>query len=187
MARSARSASPSFIAVQVTTRSQTATGGPHSSSWKPLNTTTTDFVYKASTDEFAAIADNVLSPSGGAELRNQHAETIRNHAAWRYDFSVPLARSHWHIASAGQSYGPGYTGAIWIDRDSGRILRIEASAAELPSWFPLNVYETSVDYDLAPLGGQSYLLPTHSESVGCQTATKACTRTVTDFRDYRVQ
>jgi hypothetical protein len=178
---------PAYFAKQSVTKTVAGSGGPRAAAWKPLGTQTSDYTSKPGSDEFSAILENVTPPGGAADLRNKREEAIHNHPAWRYDFTVPLARSHWHITTSGQSYSPGYTGSLWIEKGTGNILRVEASAQDLPDWFPLNHYQLSFDNTLVPLGSRQYLVPAHADAVSCLTASKACTRNVTEFTDFRVQ
>ena len=101
------------------------------------------------------------------DFHGKRATTIVNRAAFRYDFSVEQPNSHWHIESEGQSYQPGYTGSIWIDKENYRVLRIELSAQNMPRSFPLDQVESAVDYDYVLIGEGKYLLPVHSEALSC--------------------
>src|ERR1700686_4769956 len=75
--------------------------------------------------EFSSLQLDVLSPLTNADFHGKRSTTIVNRAAFRYDSSVEQPNSHWHIESQGQNYMPAYTGAIWIDKQTSRALRIE--------------------------------------------------------------
>ena len=128
---------------------------------------------------------DVLSPVTNAEFRNKHATTIVNRAAFRYDFTVEQPNSHWHIEADGQSWMPAYNGAIWIDKENYRVLRIEMFAQDMPRNFPLDQVEWAIDYDYVVIGDKKYLLPAHSETLSCVRAGTQCTRNVIEFRNYR--
>src|SRR5262249_3471073 len=51
--------------------------------------------------------------------------------------------------------------------------------------FPLDQVESSVDYAFVQIGGNSVLLPSHAEGLGCDRPGGGCNRNVIDFRDYR--
>ena len=138
-----------------------------------------------SSGEFSSLLLDVLSFSTNADFRGKRATTIVNRPAFRYDFSVEQPNSHWHVESLSQSYLPGYTGAIWIDEENYRVLRVELSAQNMPRSFPLDTVESAVDYDYVAIGDGTYLLPVHSESLSCARGTSDCSRNVIDFRNYK--
>ena len=127
----------------------------------------------------------MLSPNTNADFHGKRSTTIVNRAAFRYEFSVEQPNSHWHMEAQGQSYQPAYTGSIWIDKESYRVLRIELSAQNLPRAFPLDQVESAVDYDYVLIGDGKYLLPTHSEALSCAHGATNCTRNVIEFRNYK--
>jgi hypothetical protein len=202
---------PNYEVKQFTTRYQTEAARGRQTSWRALDTITADVKSQGgketygnltingkpssaapeksgawSTGEFSSLMLDLLSPYTDAEFRNKRTTSIVNRAAVRYDFSVDQTNSHWHVNTESQSYNPAYTGAIWIDQQNFRVLRIELSAKNMPSGFPLDTVESAVDYDYVRLGdSQQYLLPTHAESLSCARGTADCQRNVTEFRNYR--
>ena len=135
--------------------------------------------------EFSSLLQDILLPYTNADFHGKRASTIVNRAAFRYDFSVEQQNSHWHVQSEGQSYLPAYSGAIWIDKENYRVLRIELSAQNMPRGFPLDQVESAVDYDYVLIGEGKYLLPTHSEALSCARAGNDCTRNVIEFSNYK--
>jgi hypothetical protein len=98
---------------------------------------------------------------------------------------VEQRNSHWDIHAVSESYSPGYTGTIWIDKATSRVLRIEIAAEKIPRGFPLDTVESAIDYDFVLIGDSKYLLPVHSEALSCRRGTSECTRNVIDFRNYK--
>lgn len=201
---------PNYIVKQYTTRYQTDTAHGNRTSWQALDVVTADVVcengkesYKNllingkaprdaieksgswSTGEFATILQGILHPSTDADFHNKRSTTIANRAAYRYDYSVEQSRSMWHVTASSESYIPGYTGSIWIDKETYRVLRIEMSAVNMPRSFPLDAVESAVDYDYVLIGEQKHLLPVHSEALSCMRGTAECTRNVIEFRNYK--
>jgi hypothetical protein len=201
---------PNFVVKQFTTRYQTEAAHGSPASWHTNDKVTADVVsedgkesYKNilvngkppkdgvektgswSTGEFSSVMLDVLSTGTRADFHNKRSTTIVNRAAYLYDFSVERKNSHWHIYSISDSYLPEYTGAIWIDKETARVLRVELSAKNLPGTFQLDKVESSVDYDYVPIGDGKFLLPVHSEALSCERGTGGCSRNVIDFRNYR--
>jgi hypothetical protein len=201
---------PDYTVKQFTTRYQSYLTRTRSLAWKSLDNVTADLVYQDgreryqnillngrpsreppektgswSSGEFASLHQDVMSPLTDTDFHGKRLTSIANRSAWRYDFSVTQANSHWHLSSDGASAQPAFTGAIWLDQETGRALRIELSARNLPSSFPLDQVESSVDYDFVTIAGARYLLPSHSEALSCSSGGRNCSRNVTEFRDYR--
>jgi hypothetical protein len=103
-----------------------------------------------------------------------------------YDYSVRQPRSHWHIIPPnGKGYAPAYTGAIWIDKETRRVVRIEQRTEAMPPDFPYSKAESTLDYDFVRIEGKQYLLPVHSENLSCHRGSVDCTRNDIEFRNYR--
>jgi len=142
-----------------------------------------------SSGEFSIILAGILSPKSAAQFTNQRPDPIGNRPSWHYDFAVDQTHSGWQLeashvfgASFVQRWSPAYGGSIWIDAETGQVLRFAISAREVPAAFPMDAVETSVDYDFVPIGDEKYVLPTHSETVTC--ARYQCYKNVTVFQDY---
>jgi len=144
-----------------------------------------------SAGEFSTQMLAILTPESAAQFTHQHAESIRSHPSYRYDFAIDQAHSSWHLSAANlgnattaMNYSPAYGGKIWIDRETGRALRIEMAAKGLPSGFPLASVESDTDYDFVKIGDGKYLLPVHSETTSCEQGGMMCLRNETDFQNY---
>lgn len=200
---------PNYVVKQYTTRYQSDSASRGRTSWQALDIVTADVVaedgkesYKNilvngkpsrnveqtgswSEGEFASTLQAILSPASDAAFINRRATTIANRPAYRYDYSIEQPRSSWRVEANGMSFRPAYGGAIWIDKETSRVLRIEMSARSVPRSFPLDQIESTVDYDFVQIGDKKYLLPTHSESLSCMRGTTQCSRNVIEFRNYR--
>jgi len=201
---------PNYVVKQFTTRYQTDTAHGSRTSWQALDVVTADVVtengkesYKNllvngkpprdaiektgswSTGEFATVLQGILAPQTDADFHNKRSTTIVNRPAYRYDYAVAQPNSMWHVYASAESYVPGYTGSIWIDKENFRVLRIEMSAVDMPRSFALDAVESAVDYDYVLIGDKKYLLPVHSEALSCVRGTAECTRNVIEFRNYK--
>ncbi|HXB75605.1 MAG TPA: hypothetical protein VNY05_45655 [Candidatus Acidoferrales bacterium] len=138
-----------------------------------------------STGEFGTILLNLFSPFTAADFHFRRDSRAGGIMAKMYDFEVTREHSSWSIHAESQSYQPAYSGSMWIDPATARVLRIEMSAKGMPTNFPIDHVETAVDYQFIRLGdAQQYLLPVHSESLSCQRGSDNCSRNVIDFRNY---
>ena len=200
---------PNYTVKQFTTRYQSDTAARGKTSWQAIDVVTADVLAengketyknilvngKATKDveksgswsegEFASTLQAILSPASDALFTGKRSTTIVNRPAFRYDYSIEQPRSNWLVEAGGSSYRPAYSGAIWIDKETSRVLRIEMSARNVPKAFPLDSVESTVDYDFVLIGDKKFLLPTHSEALSCVRGTSECSRNVIDFRNYK--
>lgn len=200
---------PNYICQQVTAR---FVNRSHITSWQAQDVITAEVIYEEgkehyrnltingkatkknmeemggswSTGEFGTVLRDLFSPATAAEFRSRRETTMAGMASMMYDFQVEREGSHWHIQVASQSVMPPYKGSVWIEKSTGRVLRIEMQTRNMPSEFPMDKVESSSDYEYIRIGGtQQFLLPVHAETLSCQRGTNVCSRNAIDFRNYR--
>jgi len=139
-----------------------------------------------STGEFASALLDLFDPASKAHFSSGRASAASGIPAQVYDFQVQAANSHWRLSVASQSgeVVTAYTGSIWVDPSTARVLRIESQARNIPSDFPIDTVESAIDYAYVMIEGKSFLLPVHAESLGCQRGSSFCTHNIIDFRNY---
>jgi hypothetical protein len=94
--------------------------------------------------------------------------------------------SHWKlIVPDGRSEHPAYTGNVWIDKESNRVLRIEQRTISLPGSFPLEKAESILEYGWVQIDGKSYLMPVRSDNLACTREGGVCSRNEIVFQNYR--
>jgi hypothetical protein len=200
---------PNFFCQQITTRYQSENP---KAGWQAVDTVTADITYEdgkesyknikvagkavkadmndiegsRSTGEFQTILADLLSPFTAAVFRRAGSDTIRGRAAQIFRYDVPRERSHWRIEAPAQLYYPAHSGSLWIDKETGRVLRIEQQSRSMPTLFPFDTTETAIDYDSVRLSAtQPYILPVSSEVLTCVRGTSMCMRNKIEFRNYR--
>ena len=137
-----------------------------------------------STGEFATTLLDLFHPDTDARFQSGGASTISGSSAQVYDFEVRREKSHWMLHAGSQTLTAAYGGSVWVDPKIARVLRIEMQARNIPSDFPMDTVESAVDYSYVWIGGTSFLLPVHAESLGCQRGINNCSHNVIDFRNY---
>ncbi len=140
-----------------------------------------------STGEFGSMLAGLFRPDTRAEFREVKRETFRGRATVVFDFKVRRANSRTQIGDkdSGKKTVAGYSGSVWIDTETKRVLRMEDSADEIPAGFPVSLSENAVEYDWATIAGERYLLPIRAEVLMGRDSQKVYTRNVIEFRDYR--
>ncbi len=125
---------------------------------------TGDLPYQAvggsiSTGEFGSLLREVFEPSTEADFRWERWGKLRGRLAHVFFYRVAQERSKWHVSYQNTAnIVPGYHGSVYVDRDTLAVVRITLQA-ELPPSFPIQDVTDTLDYDLAPIGGQEYMLP----------------------------
>ena len=103
---------------------------------------------------------DILSPATAAVFMKQRQELLGSRMAYVFDLAVEQGNSHWVLVGpTGRQYRPAYKGAIWIDRESRRVLRIEQIAQSDSAGMPYDKAESVVEYGFVNIEGKSYLLP----------------------------
>jgi hypothetical protein len=153
---------------------------------KVVNKPMEDIEGTRSTGEFSTILENLLNPATGAIFKKSGQDTISHRATYVYKFEVPRERSGWRIEAPSQLYYPAYSGTIWIDKDTSRVLRLEQATRNMPFLFPFDTVETATDYDFVRLSTpEPYLLPVDAEVLSCVRGSTNCSRNRIEFRNYR--
>jgi hypothetical protein len=137
-----------------------------------------------STGEFASALLELFDPASKAHFSSGRASAISGVPAQVYDYQVQAENSRWSLQVGSQTVIAGYTGSIWVDPSTARVLRIESQARNIPSDFPVDTVESAIDYSFVTIEGKSFLLPVHAESLGCQRGSSFCTHNLIDFRNY---
>lgn len=199
---------PNYVCDQITTRYQEES---RSAGWQPVDVVTAKIIvengheaYKditvggrktnksmqdiggtTSTGEFAGYLQSLLL-THAAKFKFSQSTSVSGTPAAIYNFEVPLKenRGLWTVLVGGQALRPQYSGAVWLEKSSGQVRRIEFQADHIPKDFPLDSVETAVDYETVHLGTNSFLLPVHAAGISCQRGTSICSKNEIDFRDY---
>jgi hypothetical protein len=137
-----------------------------------------------STGEFASSLLSLFSTDTNARFRSGGASSISGVSAQVYDFDVASGNSHWTIRAESQTLVPAYHGSVWVDPSTARVRRIEMQARNIPPDFPMDTIESAVDYSYVWIGGASFMLPVHAETLGCPRGAGDCSHNIIDFRNY---
>jgi hypothetical protein len=119
--------------------------------------------------EFGSLMLGIFDPASAAEFQWKSSTTLRKHAAVVYTFRIARAKSHYQVgyrAAKGQlvSAPAGYHGEVVLDSQTSHVLRLTASADDLPKDSGILQSSVEVDYDFVEVAGKSYLLPSHSDA-----------------------
>lgn len=198
---------PNFVCEQLTTRYQE---NSRADGFQPMDLVTAKVVYEdgkeeykeitvggkrvnksmmevggsTSTGEFASTLRSLFSGYVNAEFKFQESAMAGKTPVAVYNLKVLLPHSDWQILIGSQKMMPAYSGSVWVDKQTAEVRRIEIQAENIPKNFPGDTEMMTVDYEPVSLGTSKFLLPVHSENLGCYRGTSICTKNTIDFRNY---
>ncbi|MBK6798541.1 MAG: hypothetical protein IPG76_17615 [Acidobacteria bacterium] len=141
-----------------------------------------------STGDFASGLAALFDETTQAVFKSAGKERLGNRQALVYDFTVPQASSKLQVkADTAPVIIAGYSGTVWIDQETKRVLRIDQAVDDLPKSYPITNSESSVDYDLLKLRGLDidFLLPIRAEFIIADRRMKHYFRNLIYFKFYR--
>ena len=164
-------------------------------SYKPINsvgrpvTRPLDDVKGAySTGDFASGLASLFDLETKALFKPAGKERLGNRQALIYDFTVPKESSKLVLKAEGADpLITGYSGTVWIDVETKKVLRIDQALDDIPKSNPVTHSESSVDYDIIKLRGLDvdFLLPTSAEFIIADRRQKHYFRNLIHFKFYR--
>jgi len=154
---------------------------------RPAKQTYQEIGGSTSTGEFGSMLGALFIPQSKAEFKEIKRENFRGRPTVVYDFKVRRANSTSSISdkTSGRTVVAGYSGSVWIDTESKRVLRIESANEDIPAGFPVTLSENAVEYDWVAIGDEKYLLPVRAEVLLGWDSRKIYTKNVIEFKDYR--
>lgn len=135
--------------------------------------------------EYGSVMEGLFADPGRVRFTYQGDSEIAGRGARRYEYEVAGANSQWRVEFDGKEIFPAYDGAIWVEPDELRVLRIEMQARDLAADYPMDVIEMTVDYGPVLIAGREHVVPIRSENLACQRGSRLCSRNEIEFRDYR--
>ena len=155
---------------------------------KPTQMTYDQLKGATSTGEFGSILGALFSPQSQAEFKEVRRETFHGHQTVIYDFMVKKEFSSNTITdvNSGRAVTTAYSGSLWIDMESGRVLRINQSAEDIQPGFPITLAERAVEYAWITIDRQRYLLPVYAEVILGDDLKRFYLRNVIELRNYHM-
>lgn len=137
-----------------------------------------------STGEFGSLLREVFEQESQAVFQWERWGTLRGKRNHVIRYRVPQRGSKWSIVyEKSMSVTPGYSGFIYADAQTGMVTRVTLEAQEIPSYFPIQMAKTQLDYDYTEISGNTFLLPLRAEIK--MREGKFLVRNDIEFRNYR--
>lgn len=154
-----------------------------------LNNHPTDMPYDklggaSSTGEFGSILRSLFEPETDGQFRWERWATLRGMRAHVFSYRVLQPRSQWRLNfERRDEVIVGYSGMVYVERDSGSILRVTLNAEDIPPAFPIRQAATILDYAYSEINERKYLLPLRA--VIRMRNERLLTKNEVEFRLYR--
>ena len=141
-----------------------------------------------STGEFGLLLSSLFHPQTQAAFKEVRKEVFNGRQTVLYEFKVKKANSNNQITdkTSGRSVTSAYSGSLWIEADSGRVIRLEQSAEDIQRGFPITMAESAIEYDWVTIAGTKFLLPVYAEVILGREADRFYSRNVMELKNYRV-
>lgn len=144
-----------------------------------------------STGEFGPLLINLFEVPDTVEFKFKKTETLAGVSVAVFDFDLPKKKNgFWAIQDAkGETLKPEFRGRLWLEAQSGRIVREEVEPVTNSWQTGLMSMKLATDYALTQVSDLgTFLLPVRSESTMCrglQGVSLGCTVNVAVFHDYQ--
>lgn len=134
------------------------------------------------TSPFAPNSNGTFSEVGQERYRG------RDCLIYRYQVSKETSKYQLRATTTGaptEKLIVGYSGRMWIDRDTKYVLRVEMESDDVPPDFPMSHTEVVVDYDWVTISERRFWLPVRAEALAEFPKQGQTFLNVIDFRNYR--
>ena len=160
---------------------QKINGKPSTQSYEKLEGTT-------STGEFGSMLSALFSPGSKAEFKEVRHEKFKGRDTVVFEFKVKKAFSSYQLLdkTSGRTVTSAYSGTVWVDAESKRVLRLEQSCEDIQNGFAFTMSENAIEYDWFTISGTRYLLPSMAEIILGSDINRTYLRNTIELRNYRV-
>jgi len=151
---------------------------PTASSYENLNGST-------SNGDFGTMLHDLFSYRAQARFEWARWATLRGRLTMVFSFRVLQPNSSFSIGvkDIKREIVAGYTGELFVDKETHKITRLLEVAQDIPADFPIHHAQERLDYDYADIGGRQYLLPYRGELIMEQD--EGFSKNLLDFLHYK--
>lgn len=138
--------------------------------------------------EFALSLNTIFMPSSKPVFRYRKQEKLHSIPAVVFDFHVSAENNKlYYLRSGDKVWFPEYSGKLWLEKNSSRLLRLERETADMPNE-PITRMKTATEYSLVGLGdGTEMVLPTRADVLICPgyASLISCARNIVTFSKWQ--
>ena len=137
-----------------------------------------------STGEFGTNLRSIFDPNNLPIFEFVRETKWKDHTAWVFSYLIAKQNDPmWRLSSGKETLAPPYTGELWVDQKTGKLLRFGSLATGIPKKFPIANAEAQIDYaDVVFADGTSFVRPADF-TVTSTLRGMASTRNLVQFRN----
>jgi hypothetical protein len=132
--------------------------------------------------EFGTRLKETFDPKSAATFEWERWATLRGKRMHVFRYSIPQERSEYSVAYGTSVTVPGYSGLVYIDRETLAVMRLTLEVAQMPAGFPINKILAILDYDFTKVGNQEFVLPLKASTVARMG--RGLSKNDVEFRNY---
>src|SRR5262249_6944110 len=137
-----------------------------------------------SSSEFGTILRWIFRPESATTFHWERSEGLRERPMHVFSYNIEQNHSDYQIVANKLRMKAAFAGLIYVDRESGHVMRLTHEPAGIPASWPFTTLSSDLDYGFAEIGGQQFLLPLRAEmNVTMRDGSQF--RNVMDFGNYR--
>jgi hypothetical protein len=115
--------------------------------------------------EFGSMLYDIFNPSTQTEFEWERWTTWHGRRTYVFSFQVTRARSRYDIyhGPSDRHVVSAYRGSVYADMVTKNVMRVKMECVDLPGDFPIQEVTQDLQYDMAKIADQEFLLPSKSE------------------------
>lgn len=128
---------------------------------KPTNLAHDKVGGSTSSGEFGTMLAEIFAPDTHADFGWERWTKRGGRIMYVFNFRVLQENSKYSIyhQPSGRTIVAGYHGLVYVDRDTGMVMRIAMECDTIPSSFPIQKVSEILDYDFVDISGHDFVLP----------------------------
>ena len=114
-----------------------------------------------SSGEFGTMLADIFEPESKAEFGWERWTKRGGRIMYVFNFRIAKENSKYSIyhQPSGRTIISGYHGLVYVDRDTGMVMRIAMECDTIPPDFPIQKVSEILDYDFVDISGHDFVLP----------------------------
>ncbi len=114
-----------------------------------------------SSGEFGTMLAEIFEPSSRTDFGWEKWTKLSGRITYVFNFRVAQQNSKYSIyhQPSGRTIIPGYHGLIYVDRETGMVMRLAMECDAIPADFPVQKVSEILYYDFVDISGHDYVLP----------------------------
>jgi hypothetical protein len=130
---------------------------------KPSRKRFSDLGGALSDGDFGTVLHWIFQPESQTAFHWERSEELRGRPMDVFSYHVEQNHSQFKVNANKLHMIAAYSGLLYVDRENNRVMRITYAPSGIPADWPITGVSSELDYGLAGISGQEFLLPLHAE------------------------